>query len=510
MNKKIFFSMLCLLFIQAVALDGQAQTPVKNKDEAYRPLVHFSPRAHWINDPNGMVYHKGIYHLFYQYHPYSSIWGPMHWGHATSTNLVHWKEQPIALYPDSLGFIFSGSAVVDKANTSGLGKNGKAPLIAIFTHHDPVGEKEKRIDFQYQSIAFSLDDGKTWTKYANNPVLKNPGIVDFRDPKVMWYEPQKKWVMTLATKDYITFYSSPDLKAWSKESEFGKDIGAHGGVWECPDLFTLDHNGKKIWVLIVNLNPGGPNGGSSTQYFLGDFDGKTFTVSHTDTRWLDYGPDDYAGITWSNTGNRKIFMGWMTNWMYANIVPTKTWRGAMTIARELKLINNGKDLLIASQPVKELSAIGSKPVIVQNIKVTNSVDLSKRTGKIKFPSRLNLSLDELKDFSLVVSNDAGEEIIVGYDKQQNQYFIDRSRSGRTDFHKDFAARHVAPRLTDKLNMNVSLIIDVSSVELFADDGLTVMTSIFFPHNPYTKIHLRSAGGVVIKKLEYSTLNSIGK
>jgi fructan beta-fructosidase len=487
--------------------DGLAQ---KLFQEPHRPQIHFSPKAHWVNDPNGMVYHKGVYHLFFQYYPDSTVWGPMHWGHATSTNLVHWKEQPIALYPDSLGYIFSGSAVVDKANTSGLGKNGKAPLVAIFTHHDPVGEKEKRIDFQYQSIAVSLDDGKTWTKYANNPVLKNPGIVDFRDPKVMWYEPQKKWVMTLATKDHITFYSSPDLKSWTKESLFGKEVGAHGGVWECPDLFALDHDGKKVWVLIVNLNPGGPNGGSSTQYFLGDFDGKTFTASHTDTRWLDYGPDDYAGITWSNTGNRRIFIGWMSNWMYANIVPTKTWRSAMTIARDLKLVHNGNDLLVASQPVKELSAIQSKPVIVQSLKPSNSIDLAKRTGKIKFPCRLNLTMEEVKDFSLIVSNDANEEIVVGYDKQQNQYFIDRSRSGKTDFHKDFAARHVAPRLTGKSKMEMTLILDISSVELFADDGLTVMTSIFFPNKPYTNIAFKSSDGAVIKQLEYISLNRIWK
>ena len=286
--------------------------------------------------------------------------------------------------------------------------------------------------------------------------------------------------------------------------------GAHGGGWECPDLIPLDDNGRQRWVLIVNLNPGAPNLGSGTQYFVGDFDGKTFTSDQTATRWMDYGPDNYAGVTWSNTGKRKILIGWMSNWMYANLVPTETWRNALTIPRDLKLKHVGNDIFLVSQPVPELSKIQSKPVIVQNIKVTNSVDLAKRTGKIKFPCRLNLSLEEIKDFSLVVSNDAGEEIVVGYDKQQNQYFIDRSRSGKTDFHKDFAARHVAPRLTGKSKMNMTLIIDVSSVELFADDGLTVMTSVFFPNNPYTKIHLQSADGVVIKKLEYSSLNSILK
>jgi len=241
-----------------------------------------------------MVYYKGIYHLFFQYYPDSTVWGPMHWGHATSTDLIHWQQKPVALYPDTLGYIFSGSAIVDYKNTSGFGRPGQVPLVAIFTQHDPKGAKAKRKDFQNQSIAYSLDNGKTWIKYKGNPVLKNPGIIDFRDPKVMWYAPGNKWVMTLATKDRITFYSSPDLKNWKKESEFGENVGAHGGVWECPDLFTLDDNGKKIWVLIVNLNPGGPNKGSATQYFLGNFDGNRFTPFATDTKWLDYGPYEYA------------------------------------------------------------------------------------------------------------------------------------------------------------------------------------------------------------------------
>ena len=490
-----------------ISTEAMGQTANFIKDEVYRPQIHFTPKAHWINDPNGMVYSNGTYHLFFQHHPYSSIWGPMHWGHATSKDLIHWKEQPIALYPDSLGTIFSGSAVVDKNNTSGFGKNGKAPLVAIFTQHSMEGEKAGKNDFQNQSIAYSNDDGKTWTKYAGNPVLKNPGIVDFRDPKVMWYEPQKKWVMTLATKDRITFYSSKNLKNWVKESEFGATIGAHGGVWECPDLFTLDDNGKKVWVLIVSINPGGPNKGSATQYFIGDFNGKTFTSSHTDTRWIDYGPDNYAGITWSNTGNRKIFLAWMSNWMYANTVPTETWRSAMTFPRELKLKHVSDKILVASQPVVELSKIQSKPITISNVKINNSVDMAARIGKVKFPCRINLNLEEIKNFSLVLSNDKGEELIVGYDKKQNQYFIDRTKSGITDFQQDFADRHVAPRFTNSNKMNISVIIDVSSVELFADDGLTAMTAIFFSKKPYSQFHIQSTENAVIKKIEFINLKS---
>ncbi len=474
--------------------------------EMHRPLVHFSPKAHWVNDPNGMVYHKGVYHLFFQYYPDSTVWGPMHWGHATSKDLFTWQEQPIALYPDSLGYIFSGSAVVDKNNTSGFGKNGQAPLVAIFTHHNPVAEREKRLDTENQSIAYSTDNGKTWIKYAGNPVIKNPGISDFRDPKVMWYEAQKKWVMTLATKDHITFYSSPDLKSWSKESAFGKEFGAHGGVWECPDLFSLDDNGKEVWVLIVNINPGAPNKGSGTQYFLGDFDGHTFSPLSTETKWADYGPDDYAGITWSNTGKRKIFLGWMSNWMYANQVPTKEWRNAMTIPRELKLKHVGNDILLASLPVKEMLKIQSKPVTIKNIKITKSTDIPGKNGKLTFPCRINLETDKIDNFSLVIANEIGEEILVGYDKSQNQYFIDRTKSGKKDFHNEFAARHIAPRFTGSSKMNMTLVIDVSSVELFADDGLTVMTSVFFPNTPYNRITIQSPG-IDIKKMEFINVKS---
>lgn len=323
MKKSITFFLVAVIQVACIQLHAQ---PIKAMNEQYRPQVHFSSQKNWINDPNGMVYYKGVYHLFFQYNPYSSVWGPMHWGHATSKDLIHWQQQPIAIYPDSLGTIFSGSAVVDKNNTSGFGKKGQVPMVAIFTQHDTLGEKTGKNNFQNQSIAYSVDEGKTWIKYTGNPVIKNPGIRDFRDPKVMWFEPQKKWIMVLAARDIVSFYSSPDLKNWTKESDFGNDMGAHGGGWECPDLIELgysDSNTGKVnrrWFLIVNLNPGAPNGGSGTQYFIGNFDGKTFTIDQKDTRWLDYGPDNYAGVTWSNTGKRKILIGWMTNWLWKSVV----------------------------------------------------------------------------------------------------------------------------------------------------------------------------------------------
>jgi fructan beta-fructosidase len=494
------------VLVMAILLQSfPAGAQTVSQDEMYRPTIHFTPKEKWMNDPNGLVFHKGIYHLFYQHHPYSSVWGPMHWGHATSTDLIRWKHEPIAIFPDSLGMIFSGSAVIDKDNTSGFGKNGQVPLVAIYTQHDADREKAKRNDYQNQSLAYSFDNGKTWRKYSGNPVLKNPGIRDFRDPKVMWHASSKKWIMSLAADDRIIFYSSPNLKEWIKESEFGETAGAHGGVWECPDLFSLDYNGKQVWVLIVNLNPGGPNKGSATQYFLGEFDGKNFRPHSTETKWLDYGPDEYAGITWENTGSRRIFIGWMSNWLYANLVPTETWRSAMTIPRELKIVKQGNDLFVTSNPVKELSAFKSKSVVVNNIALTKQFNLSRYAKDLRFPCQLNVTLDNANDFSITLSNERLEQIEIGYDKMNKLYYIDRSASGKTDFQKEFAGRHTAPRFPTHSQLNLSLVIDVSSVELFADNGLTVMTEIFFPNQNYSKILLQSPGATFIRKLEYFPL-----
>lgn len=503
--RPIYYTMVLFLF-SCSSLEKNAINS-KKYNEQYRPQIHFSPRTGWMNDPNGMVYFDNEYHLFYQYYPDSTVWGPMHWGHATSNDLVHWEQQPIALYPDSLGYIFSGSAVVDSNNTSGFGKDGKVPLIAIFTHHDPVGEKSGSITFQNQSIAYSLDEGKTWTKYSGNPVLKNPGIRDFRDPKVSWNEQSKKWIMTLATLDHITFYSSPDLKAWTKESEFGKEVGAQGGVWECPDLFPLNYDGEKVWVLIVNLNPGGPNGGSATQYFTGQFDGKTFTPYQTDTRWIDYGPDEYAGITWSNTGNRKIFIGWMSNWQYANIVPTVKWRSAFTVPRELNIEKQGEKYLVTSLPVKELGALEENPVVIENT-VAKDYDLSAKVGKLAGPVKIELNSDKIETFSITLSNTQGEKLVMGYNKEKNSYYVDRTKSGKIDFEKGFGAFHYAPRLSAEINLDMTMIVDDASVELFADKGLTVMTEIFFPKEPYEHIQIQSPQKLIIKKVLYTRLSSI--
>ncbi|QIL37976.1 glycoside hydrolase family 32 protein [Pedobacter sp. HDW13] len=477
----------------------------KNESDQYRPAFHFTPKSHWMNDPNGMVYLNGKYHLFYQHNPNSSVWGPMHWGHATSTDLDHWDHQPIALYPDSLGTIFSGSAVVDVNNTAGFGKNA---LVAIFTHHNHKIEEAKTGLHQYQSIAYSIDEGKTWTKYEGNPVLPNPGIWDFRDPKVMWHTQSKKWIMTLATKDRITFYSSPNLKNWTKESEFGEKSGAHGGVWECPDLFPLSVNGIQKWVLLVSINPGGPAGGSGTQYFVGDFKEGIFSADHTDIRWLDYGADNYAGVTWSNTGNRKIFMGWMNNWTYANQIPEQGFRGATTIARELQLKKVGNEVYLSAAPVKEFNLILDKAAQLKYSAAKTDYDLSTKVTSFKGKYQLELTTAQKQSFSLRLTNDNGDELVLGYDAKNNTFYTDRTKSGQVDFEKSFPRVTTAPRISKDNHIQLKLILDVTSAEVFADNGLTVMTNTFFAHSPLTQLHIKSTKPLLIQNLKYAGIKSL--
>lgn len=501
--------MRTLSLAMALLVLMSCRSPVETLyNEKHRPQFHFSPAKKWMNDPNGMVYHKGIYHLFYQFYPDSTVWGPMHWAHATSKDLVHWENNPIALFPDSLGYIFSGSAVVDSENTSGFAKNGETPLVAIFTHHNMDGEKTGKKDYQNQSIAYSLDDGKTWIKYAGNPVLKNPGIKDFRDPKVMWFDEGKRWIMTLATLDRITIYSSQNLKTWTKESELGKDFGAHSGVWECPDLFPLDYNGQKIWVLLVSINPGGPNGGSATQYFTGDFDGKTFTPHTIETKWIDYGTDNYAGVTWSNTGNRKIFIGWMNNWQYAQVVPTKEWRGALTTPRDLGLQKINNQFYLSSALVKEFDKIITRSFEAENVLINKEIDLSEKLKDMAGKFKLDITFDAVEDFTIILSNNEKQELKIGYHKASNEYFIDRTNAGKSDFESGFAKIHRAPRISDAPGIKISLIIDAASAEFFADSGLSVMTDLFFPGSLPGGLKIVSDKITKIDKIELSKVEPI--
>lgn len=503
---KFILAIFCVLLIQIGGFRLLAQSDMTLRKEPYRPQIHFTPKANWMNDPNGLVYYKGVYNLFYQYYPNGSNWGPMHWGHAVSKDLVHWTEGPIALYPDSLGYIFSGSAVVDKDNTSGFGVGGKVPLVAIFTHHDTAKEKAHRVDVENQSIAYSLDEGKTWTKYAGNPVIKNPGVRDFRDPKVMWYAPTRKWILTLAAQDRIHFYSSPDLKSWTKESEFGKEVGSHGGVWECPDLFPLPYKGDSVWVLFVSEGGGGPNGGNGIQYFTGRFDGHSFVADDAAVKWVDYGRDDYAGVTWSNTGNRRIFLGWMVNGAYAGVVPTVGWRSGMTLPRELSIDKvNGRSLLV-TRLVKEVDGLDAGAKGGEG----SGGEVSGVAKRVEAPFKVRLNTDKVGSFKLILSNDAGEKTIVGFDKAADQWFVDRTGSGKVDFHGEFAGRHVAPRLSQAADLSLTLVVDVASLELFADGGLTVMSELVFPGKPYDKVTVEVEDGMKVKSFEVLKMKSIWK
>ena len=477
--------------------------------EQHRPQFHFSPPAMWMNDPNGLVFFEGEYHLFYQYYPERNVWGPMHWGHAVSRDLVHWEQLPIALYPDSLGYIFFGSAAVDWSNTSGFGENGKPPLVAMFTLHNMTREKAGRKDVESQGIAYSNDRGRTWTKYSANPVLPNTeNQRDFRDPKIVWHEASKKWIVVLAVGDHAEFWSAPDLIHWTHLSDFGKEYGAHGGVWECPDFFPIRVEGtsETKWVLLQNLNPGGPNGGSCLQYFVGQFDGKTFSldpdfaksVSNGNGIWVDWGKDNYAGVTWSDlpkSDGRRLLLGWMSNWEYAQEVPTVAWRNAATLPRELVLTNTSEGYRFKCRPVKELKSLRKKSFELPKGEITEKIDLSDKLKfspaqsewvlEFKLPEDLTPAVSSVDRFrgsvGIELSNAKGETYRIGYDGNKNQFFSDRTKSGDHSFSKTFAAGiHTAPRISKAGVLRIHLYFDVASAELFADDGSTVMTELYFP------------------------------
>jgi len=517
---KTILSIIAILLIfgctQQKASSGDSDNTEKYYSEKFRPQYHFSPDSMWMNDPNGMVFYEGEYHLFYQYYPDSNVWGPMHWGHAVSPDMVHWEHLPIALFPDEYGYIFSGSAVVDEQNTSGLGEDGKAPLVAIFTYHDPVGAANGALNYQNQGLAYSNDKGRTWTKYGE-PVLKNPGIIDFRDPKVSWREEFNKWVMTLAVQDHIEFYSSLNLIDWEKTGEFGKEIGAHGGVWECPDLFpaTIEGTDEQKWVLLVSINPGGPHGGSATQYFIGDFDGKSFTTSQTEIKWLDQGSDNYAGVTWSGipkSDGRILFLGWMSNWLYAQVVPTERWRSAMTIPRQLKLDNFGDDYLLTSHPVKELNTLRTYEINPQLTDVAGNLlihteNINLMQSEMKFDFELNNGENE---FGVQLSNKNGEKVKIGYSDSDGRIYIDRTEAGISSFSDGFATVNATPYKAEA-TMQFHIYVDAASVEVFIDNGKAVLTDILFPTIPYNKLELYSTkGSVHLTNSEIWELSSIWK
>lgn len=471
--------------------------------EMFRPVYHHTPVYGWMNDPNGMFYKDGVYHLYFQYNPYGSVWGNMHWGHSTSTDLMHWKFEGCAIVPDAWGAIFSGSCVVDHNNTAGFGKGA---VVAFYTSAKatPWG------DVQSQSMAYSLDNGKTFTKYEGNPILTS-SEKDFRDPKVFWYAPGKHWVMMLAVGQHMEIYSSVNLKEWKKESEFGAMQGAHGGVWECPDLVEIPVEGtrEKKWVLICNLNPGGPFGGSAAQYFVGSFDGKKFVnESPTQTKWMDWGKDNYATVTWNNAPDgRCIALGWMSNWQYANNVPTRQYRSANTLARDLTLYREGQELFLKSTPSVEVKKARGKKVSIPSFKVSEKHEIVNlfEDNQGAYEVEILIQNAGASKIAFCLLNDKGEKVSMYYDLNRKQFVMDRSESGKVDFSKDFPAVTVAPVNVDK-ELTLRLFVDRSSIEAFGEDGKFVMTNLVFPSQPYVKMCFEAdKNGYAVKTLNVYTL-----
>ena len=440
--------------------------------EKHRPVYHHTPQYGWMNDPNGMFYKDGVWHLCYQFNPYGSQWENMTWGHSTSTDLVHWKAEPTAITPDALGTIFSGCCVVDKNNTAGFGNDA---IVAFYTS---AGAR------QTQSMAYSTDGGKTFTKYENNPVITS-NVPDFRDPHVFWNAEVGFWNMILAAGQQMSIYSSKDLKEWKHESDFGAEYGNHGGVWECPDLMKMKVAGtdKEKWMLICNINPGGPFGGSATQYFIGEFDGHKFTCEDepSETKWMDYGKDHYATITFDNAPEgRRVGIAWMSNWQYANQVPTKQFRSANSIARDFGLFEYNGETYCSVSPVKEMDAV--------------------RGQRISSPSETCEIVVQLKgDAQLTLRNSKGEKVVITYDAVEQTIDFDRRRSGDVSFSEAFPCIVTSPTYGQAKTLRI--FVDRCSIEMFEGDGKMSMTNLVFPSEPYNKLIVKGKAKATIYKLK---------
>ena len=453
--------------------------------EQFRPTYHHTPAYGWMNDPNGMFYMPsspsgndgqagacdGEWHLCYQFNPYGSLWENMTWGHSVSKDLIHWEALPNAVEPDAIGTIFSGSCVVDKNNTAGYGKDA---IIAYYT---------SAAEAQTQSMAYSTDGGRTFTKYEKNPVIVS-NVPDFRDPNIFWHEPTQKWIMLLAAGQEMQFYSSPNLKDWTMESSFGREYGNHDGVWECPDMMplTVRGTGQQKWMLVCNINPGGPFGGNATQYFIGQFDGHQFTCESKPevTKWMDYGKDHYATVSFDNAPEgRRVVIAWMSNWQYANQVPTKQFRSANSIPRDLDLFMDGDETYCGVIPSKEMLAL--------------------RGNKVKkLTDACELIVDVKGSMELVLLNTKGELVTMSYNARQQTFAMDRTKSGDVSFSEAFPATTIAP--THGALKQLRIFIDHSSIEVFDADGKMAMTNLVFPSEPYQNIKVKG-GKVTIYEID---------
>ncbi len=461
---------MAAVVLTAAAASAQVKIPAA-WDQPYRPQYHFSPREHWTNDPNGLVYFAGEYHLFFQFNPFGDEWGHMSWGHAVSRDLLHWQELPVALPEENGVMIFTGSTVVDEHNTSGFCEGGKPCLVAIYTGHTP--EQSSKPALQTQNLAYSNDRGRSWRKFKANPVL-NLNMSDFRDPKVFWSAQAKHWVMavSLPNDHKVRLYGSPNLKSWKQLSEFGP-AGATGGQWECPELFPLAVEGKAgetRWVMKVGLNPGGREGGSGEQYFVGRFDGTQFTNDNSaaQTLWTDYGKDCYCALTFNNlpSGHKPVMIGWMDNWQYAAKLPTSPWRGQMTFPRELSLRETTEGIRLYQKPIEEIEQLASS---TEDTRPTHSFLLA-----------FSLDASAGKEVGLKLLANREHYTAVGFDPAKKVLFVDRTHSGLTDFSRDFPARIEAPLTVQGSSVKLEILVDRSSIEVFADDGRVVSTNLIFP------------------------------
>lgn len=462
-----------------------SETVASSRDEQYRPQIHFTPAANWMNDPNGMVYADGVWHLYYQYNPSGNDWGNMSWGHATSSDLIHWSEQPVAMLRNQWGDIFSGSAIVDKNNDAGFGAG------AILAFYTASGER------QQQCLAYSTDGGITYTQYEGNPIISNTDLNDFRDPKVFWHEESGKWIMALARgwDCIIELWGSSNLKSWNKLSEFRSESARSNiGQWECPDLVKLPYKGSEKWVLIVSNNPGGPAGGSGTEYFIGDFDGTNFIADSYDyPLWLDYGSDNYAGVTWSNSPDgRTIMIGWMNNWNYSGNVPCNPWRSAMTLPRVLTLVEVNGNPLLSTLVVKELDNIAGE--------WQNSSD-GVCAGGEAYEVVVALDPSEAKTFT--VGNNVGEYLEIEVNPTAGKIIAKRtSTTGVVSFNSMFSMPSLAaPYDTAVDTLNLHIYLDDSSVEIISEDGASAITCLVFPTVPYDRIN-------GVENVSYRALKSI--
>ena len=507
----LFAAILCALTSSCLL----AESPKDHGyNQLYRPQFHFSPRINWTNDPNGLVFFEGEYHIFYQYNPFGADWGHMSWGHAVSQDLVHWKELPVAIPEGDGNMIFTGSTVIDRNNTSGFCTGGKPCMVAVYTGHTPETPTGKPL--QTQNLAYSNDRGRTWTKYSLNPVLDRH-MSDFRDPKVFWSEQARHWVMavSLPNEHKVSFYGSPDLKKWEHLSDFGPE-GAVAGQWECPELFELpvdSHPTHTRWVLKVGLNPGALQGGSGEQYFVGRFDGTRFINDNSTTLqlWTDYGKDCYCALTFNGLPKTpsaahpqtqplaapQTMIGWMSNWQYAGKLPTDPWRGQMTFPRKLALRTTSDGLRLIQLPSDAITKL-HKPPFTRFIGTEKEVNkhLNGHTrGDKMVDLTATITLGSAKQAGLRLLSGDGSSTQVGYDREREELFIDRSDSGETGFSKDFPARISAPlQLTRQGLLQLRILVDRSSIEVFAEHGRVVMTELVFPKQNGKRISVFSENG----------------